>query len=54
MSADRIVIVRSGQESDRQKIGYTVGVSAEVCGSTGLSMSYIVIPPGGVAPTGVN
>lgn len=47
--SDGIVVVRRGEASERQKIGYTVGVSAEVCGSTGLSLSYIVIPPGAVA-----
>jgi uncharacterized RmlC-like cupin family protein len=46
---DRVVVVRSGQTSQRQRIGYTVGVSAEVCGSTGLSLSYVVVPPGAVA-----
>jgi len=49
MTVDAIVVVRGGRSSDRQKIGYTVGVSAKVCGSTGVSMSTIVIPPGGVA-----
>ena len=49
MSDDRIVVVRRGEDSERQRIGYTVGVSAEVCGSTGLSLSYIVVPPGAVA-----
>jgi uncharacterized RmlC-like cupin family protein len=48
-AADGVVVVRRGQVSERQKIGYTVGVSAEVCGSTGLSLSYVVVPPGGVA-----
>ena len=46
---DRLVVVRSGQTCRRQRIGYTVGVSAEVCGSTGLSLSYVVVPPGAVA-----
>jgi uncharacterized RmlC-like cupin family protein len=46
---DRIVVVRAGEERQRQQIGYTIGISAEVCGSTGLSMSYIVVPPGAVA-----
>jgi uncharacterized RmlC-like cupin family protein len=46
---DRVVVVRTGKDTQRQQIGYTVGVSAEVCGSTGLSLSYIVVPPGGVA-----
>jgi len=46
---DRLVVVRAGKGTQLQQIGYTVGVSAEVCGSTGLSLSYIVVPPGGVA-----
>ena len=46
---DRIVVVRAGEQVERQQLSYTVGVSARVCGSTGLSMSYIVVPPGGVA-----
>ena len=46
---DRIVVVRAGEREARQQIDYTVGISAEVCGSTGLSMSYIVVPPGAVA-----
>ena len=46
---DRIVVVRAGEREPRQQIDYTIGISAEVCGSTGLSMSYIVVPPGAVA-----
>jgi len=46
---DRVLVVRAGKATERQKLGYTVGVSADVCGSTGLSMSHIVIPPGAVA-----
>jgi uncharacterized RmlC-like cupin family protein len=46
---DRIVVVRAGAREERQQIGYTIGISADVCGSTGLSMSYIVVPPGAVA-----
>jgi uncharacterized RmlC-like cupin family protein len=46
---DRIVVVRAGEREARQQIDYTIGISAEVCGSTGLSMSYIVVPPGAVA-----
>lgn len=49
MSRDRIVVVRRGESGERQQLAYTVGVSAEVCGSTGLSLSYIVVPPGAVA-----
>ena len=46
---DRVVVVRAGARKERQQIDYTTGISAEVCGSTGLSMSYIVVPPGAVA-----
>ena len=46
---ERVVVVRAGEQDDRQGIGYTVGVSASVCGATGLSLSRIVVPPGGVA-----
>ncbi len=46
---ESVVVIRAGAETERQKIGYTVGVSAEVCGSTGLSLSYVVVPPGGIA-----
>jgi uncharacterized RmlC-like cupin family protein len=54
MTADRIVVVRAGDQHERQRIGYTVGVSADVCGSTGLSLSHIVVPPGGVADAHVH
>jgi len=43
---DRVLVVRGGKAGERQKLGYTVGVSAEACGSSGLSMSYVVVPPG--------
>ena len=46
---DRVLVVRGGKAGERQKLGYTVGVSAEACGSSGLSMSYVVVPPGAVA-----
>jgi len=46
---ERITVVRAGERLERQRFTYTTGVSARVCGSTGLSMSYIVVPPGGVA-----
>jgi uncharacterized RmlC-like cupin family protein len=46
---DRVVVVRGVEPSERQRIGYSVGVSADACGSTGLSLSYVVVPPGGVA-----
>jgi uncharacterized RmlC-like cupin family protein len=43
------IVIRAGEQRERQKIGYTVGVSTDVCGSTGLSLSTIVIPAGAVA-----
>ena len=46
---DGVVVIHGGEQSLRQQIGYTVGVSEDVCGSTGLSMAYIVVPPGAVA-----
>src|SRR5438874_2544649 len=46
---DRVVVVRAGEQVERQQLSYTTGVSARVCGSTSLSMSYIVVPPGGAA-----
>jgi uncharacterized RmlC-like cupin family protein len=46
---DRVVVVRTGEQVERQRLSYAVGVSARVCGSTGLSMSYIVVPPGAAA-----
>jgi uncharacterized RmlC-like cupin family protein len=49
VSGNTVVVVRRGEHQDRQQLAYTVGVSAEVCGSTGLSLSYIVVPPGAVA-----
>ena len=45
----RVIVVRPAERLERQRIGYTVGVSAEACGSTGLSLAYVVVPPGGVA-----
>ena len=33
----------------RQQLDYFVGVSGETCGSTGLSMHLVVLPPGAVA-----
>jgi len=46
---DRVRVIRGGKACERQQLGYTVGVSAEACGSTGLSMSHVVIAPGAVA-----
>ena len=33
----------------RQGLDYVVGVSRAACGSTGLSLSYVVVPPGAIA-----
>ena len=33
----------------RQQLGYFLGVSAETCGSTGLAMHLVVVPPGASA-----
>jgi len=41
-----IVVVRGGQGEERQRLGYVVGVSERVCGSTGISLSRVVVPPG--------
>jgi uncharacterized RmlC-like cupin family protein len=51
---DRVVVVRTGEQTERQRLGYAVGISATACGSTGLSMSYVVVPPGGVAEAHVH
>jgi uncharacterized RmlC-like cupin family protein len=45
----RIVVVRSGERAQRQRLDYVVGVSASVCGARGLSLSYVVVPPGAVS-----
>ena len=33
----------------RQQVDYFLGVSGETCGSTGLAMHLVVVPPGGKA-----
>jgi uncharacterized RmlC-like cupin family protein len=33
----------------RQHLDYFLGVAAETCGSTGLAMHLVVVPPGGAA-----
>lgn len=45
-----VVAVRPDREiATRQRLPYFVGISAETAGSTGLSMSLVVVPPGGHA-----
>jgi uncharacterized RmlC-like cupin family protein len=46
---DRLVVIRRGEAATRQGLGYVVGVSRSVCGASGLSLSYVVVPPGAVA-----
>jgi uncharacterized RmlC-like cupin family protein len=47
---DRVVVVRPGSGAEgRQGLDYVVGVSRAVCGSTGLSLSYVVVPPGAIS-----
>jgi uncharacterized RmlC-like cupin family protein len=42
-----LVVVRGGVAFETpQGLPYRVGVSRSVCGSTGLSLSYVVVPPG--------
>src|SRR5581483_8224864 len=33
----------------RQGLDYVVGVSRDACGATGLSLSYVVVPPGAIS-----
>jgi uncharacterized RmlC-like cupin family protein len=42
-----VVVIRGGSETETpQGLPYRVGVSRSVCGSTGISLSYVVVPPG--------
>lgn len=46
----RVITVRPQEEvATKQKLPYFVGVSNQTVGSKGLSMSFVVIPPGGSA-----
>jgi uncharacterized RmlC-like cupin family protein len=47
---DEIRMVRPDPEATvRQQLDYFLGVSGETCGSTGLAMHLVVVPPGGKA-----
>jgi uncharacterized RmlC-like cupin family protein len=47
---DEIRMVRPDPEATvRQQLEYFLGVSGETCGSTGLAMHLVVVPPGGKA-----
>ena len=49
-SKPEVVAVRTGVGIDsRQKIPYFVGVSEATTGARGLSLQYVIIPPGGAA-----
>jgi uncharacterized RmlC-like cupin family protein len=43
------VIKPAHDATERQHLGYFLGVSGETCGSTGLAMHLVVVPPGGSA-----
>lgn len=42
-------MIRPGAAAGRQRLEYFVGVSGETCGSTGLAMHLVVVPPGASA-----
>jgi uncharacterized RmlC-like cupin family protein len=44
-----VVLVRSGAAAERQRLEYVVGVSETACGARGLSLSYVIVPPGAVS-----
>jgi uncharacterized RmlC-like cupin family protein len=43
------VVRPQGGVTARQRLEYFVGVSGETCGSTGLAMHLVVVPPGAAA-----
>jgi uncharacterized RmlC-like cupin family protein len=43
------VIRPDGAETGRQQLSYFLGVSGDTCGSTGLAMHLVVVPPGASA-----
>jgi uncharacterized RmlC-like cupin family protein len=46
----QIRLIRPGTHAaGRQRLDYFLGVSGETCGSTGLAMHLIVVPPGAAA-----
>ena len=47
---DEIHVIRPrAQAAQRQRLEYFLGVSDETCGSTGLALHLVVVPPGAVA-----
>jgi uncharacterized RmlC-like cupin family protein len=45
----RVIKPPAQEETRRQQLAYFLGVSGETCGSTGLAMHLIVVPPGAAA-----
>jgi uncharacterized RmlC-like cupin family protein len=43
------VIRPEAEASERQRLAYFLGVSRDSCGSTGLAMHLVVVPPGAAA-----
>jgi uncharacterized RmlC-like cupin family protein len=47
---DEVRVIRPDPHAtERQHLDYFLGVSGDTCGSTGLAMHLVVVPPGGVA-----
>jgi len=47
---EAVRVIRPAQDAQaRQALGYFLGISGETCGSTGLAMHLVVVPPGGAA-----
>ena len=46
---DEVRVIRPDAGVHRQRLGYFLGVSGETCGSTGLAMHLVVVPPGAAA-----
>jgi uncharacterized RmlC-like cupin family protein len=47
---DQIRVIRPGRAAtERQQLDYFLGISGETCGSTGLAMHLVVVPPGAAA-----
>lgn len=49
MPVGELRVIRPGAAAGRQRLEYFVGVSGETCGSTGLAMHLVVVPPGASA-----
>jgi uncharacterized RmlC-like cupin family protein len=43
------VIRPEAEASERQRLAYFLGVSRDSCGSTGLAMHLVIVPPGAAA-----